>query len=237
MYIYLILRLKSTIKNSKSKFLNICSVLYFIFGRNVFRGVKSNNVKWSGNFLKKCKIRFYGHNNTVEFEKNGVNRIINTTFQIYGNNNIITIGSHNTIIRGDFHIEDNDGRINIGNHNAICGYTHLAVIEGKSITIGNYCLFSSNVIFRVGDSHSIISKSSKKRINRSEDIVINDHVWFGNNTTILKGVTILQDSVVATGCIVIDSPKTPNIILAGVPAKIVKREISWDNSRNIECEL
>ena len=78
--------------------------------------------------------------------------------------------------------------------------THLACIEGTAISIGEHCLFSSDVTLRTGDSHAITDLAGK-RINASEDIILADHVWVGNRAIITKGASVAQDSVVATGAI------------------------------------
>jgi len=47
-------------------------------------------------------------------------------------------------------------------------------------------------------------------------------VWVGSHATILKGVTVDRDSVVAAGAVVTrDVP--PRTVVAGVPAKVIKR--------------
>jgi acetyltransferase-like isoleucine patch superfamily enzyme len=53
-------------------------------------------------------------------------------------------------------------------------------------------------------------------------IVIEDNVWLGANVVVMPGVTIGKHSVVAAGSVVTkDVP--PDTIVAGVPAKVVKK--------------
>ena len=53
-------------------------------------------------------------------------------------------------------------------------------------------------------------------------IVIEDNVWIGRDSRILKGVTVGKGSIVALGAIVThDVP--PYCVVAGNPAKVVKR--------------
>jgi acetyltransferase-like isoleucine patch superfamily enzyme len=53
-------------------------------------------------------------------------------------------------------------------------------------------------------------------------IHIKKNAWIGANTTILKGVTIGENSVVAAGSVV--SKDVPdNVIVGGTPAKIIKK--------------
>lgn len=52
-------------------------------------------------------------------------------------------------------------------------------------------------------------------------IRIGNNVWLGANVTVLPGVTIGDNAVVAAGAVVTkDVPE--NMIVAGVPAKILK---------------
>jgi len=52
-------------------------------------------------------------------------------------------------------------------------------------------------------------------------IVIKQKAWIGAAATILPGITIGENSVVAAGAVVTrDVP--PNTIVAGVPARVVK---------------
>ena len=57
------------------------------------------------------------------------------------------------------------------------------------------------------------------------DVVIEDGVWCGANVTILKGVTIGRDSVVAAGAVVTKS-FPPYSIIGGVPAKLIKKRFT-----------
>ena len=56
----------------------------------------------------------------------------------------------------------------------------------------------------------------------SKPVKIGDRVWIGIAATILPGVTIGENSIVAAGAVVTkDVP--PNTIVAGNPAKVVKK--------------
>ncbi|MGS0525300.1 hypothetical protein ACU8V7_09025 [Zobellia nedashkovskayae] len=77
--------------------------------------------------------------------------------------------------------------------------THLAVTEPSSkVTIGVDCMFANTIDIRTGDSHSIIDIKSNKRINYAKNIIIGNHVWVGAHSSILKGATIADNSIVAT---------------------------------------
>lgn len=71
-----------------------------------------------------------------------------------------------------------------------------------------------------------------KRINPSKDVNIGDHVWIGNKTIILKGSEIADDSIVGSGAVVSGKYTDNNVVIAGNPAKIIKRDITWKYERN-----
>ncbi|MCB6663487.1 hypothetical protein LI167_09075 [Phocaeicola dorei] len=57
---------------------------------------------------------------------------------------------------------------------------------------------------------------------------IGKYVWIGKDVKIGKNTKIPDDSIVGWGSIVTKVFHEPNIILAGIPAKIIKRGINWD---------
>lgn len=92
----------------------------------------------------------------------------------------------------------------------------------EKIEIGDNVAISENVVIRDSDNHSIGNNS--KRV--SSPILIEDNVWIGTNVVILKGVRIGKGSVVAAGAVVTkDIPS--NVLVGGVPAKIIRENINW----------
>lgn len=198
------------------------------FNRIRIKG-KSNKVSGiNSSFLRRCKIKIIGDNNLIIMKE--MSYLNECKISIYGNNNEITIGNGTHIAKGDFYIEDDNNAINVGDLTAICGYTHIAATEGKRIVIGKDCLFSSDVIIRTGDSHSIIDLEGH-RINQAKDVIIGNHVWIGNRVTILKGSKIKSNSVVGTGSIVTKAIDIDNAIITGNPAYVIKQNINWDKKR------
>lgn len=199
--------------------------------RNIFRIKKSgenNRIIAPCALLKKVKIRIKGSNNTIvvgDFAQlNGASIYIN------GSNNVITIGSWSYLGGTDLFVEDDGGQITIGERTKFLGKTHLAVIEGTSITIGKDCLFSSDIQFRTGDSHSVLDLQGR-RINASEDIVIGDHVWVGTKAFCTKGAKVASHSIIGACALVTKAFEEPNCTLAGVPAKVVKHGVDWSIRR------
>lgn len=142
----------------------------------------------------------------------------------------ITIGD-NCEINGVIFSYGN-GKISIGNNCFINTSTFIGAME--SVTIGNHVIFASNV--RVFDNNNHPTEPEKRlkmcesgfhnelwewKYAQHKPIVIEDNVWIGEFSAILKGVTIGQGSIVASHSIVVkDVP--PYSIVAGNPAKVVK---------------
>ncbi|MBE6599036.1 MAG: hypothetical protein E7638_06300 [Ruminococcaceae bacterium] len=149
---------------------------------------------------------------------------------IFGNHNTVRIGDRAYLNKVELCMEDDGNEIIIGEHASIWGKSQYAAIEGTRIIIGKECLFSGDVHFRTGDSHSITDLEGK-RINPSRDIVIDDHVWIGTKVTCLKGVHISRDSVVAAATTLNKDYDQTNVIIGGVPGKVIKTGVNWDIKR------
>lgn len=111
--------------------------------------------------------------------------------------------------------------ITIGEDTGISGGCICAAL---SITIGRNCLIGANVTISDFDFHAI-KHTNRRYNNNAQDIpalpiVIEDNVFIGTGSIILKGVSIGENSVVGAGSVVTKSfPK--NSILAGNPAKVI----------------
>ncbi len=115
----------------------------------------------------------------------------------------------------------------IGNNVSI-GSQAMFLSSVAKIKIGNHVMFGPHVFMITGDHRIDILGKYMKEINESEklpendlDIIIQDDVWIGANTIILKGVTIGEGSVIAAGSIV-TKDVAPYSIYAGIPAKKIK---------------
>ena len=178
--------------------------------------------------MQHCKIAFRGKNNTVEIQDNSVLR--NCTINVSGNNNRIVFCEKTFAKFAVLCTEDDNNSIIIGKGTNLCGQIHLATIEGTNIVIGEDCLFSSGIVFRTGDSHSVLDMDGN-RTNPSQDIVIGNHVWLGHRVLINKGVHIAENNIVGTAALVTKSISETNAVIAGVPAKVLKTGVNWDGQR------
>ncbi|HMI07946.1 MAG TPA: acyltransferase [Flavobacterium sp.] len=191
----------------------------------------NDNVIINKGCFMNSKYDIVGNNNRVEIMPGAV--LSDMKIFMRGDNHTLKIGERCHFKAGDVYFEDDNCTIEIGKNTTIES-AHFAVTEpGKSIIVGDDCMFSTNIEFRTGDSHSILDNTTKKRINYAKDILVKNHVWIGANAIILKGVTLGSNSIVGTGSLVTcDVPD--NCIAAGIPAKVVKENIDWLKKRIYE---
>jgi acetyltransferase-like isoleucine patch superfamily enzyme len=109
------------------------------------------------------------------------------------------------------------GHLEIGN-NVFINYGS-SLVSSSHVKVGDDCLIGTHVMVMDTDFHRVEDKAWD---TTGEPIVIEDRVWLGNRSIVLKGVTVGHDSVVAAGSVVTkDVP--PRCVVAGVPAKVVRR--------------
>lgn len=109
-----------------------------------------------------------------------------------------------------------DAILAIGHNSRING-AHIGVRH--KVVIGNNVRIAPYTIILDSDFHEIGNHFSED--GKTATVTIKDNVWLATRCTILKGVTIGENSVVAAGAVVTkDVP--PNTVVAGVPAKVIK---------------
>jgi hypothetical protein len=91
-------------------------------------------------------------------------------------------------------------------------------------------MYSTHVHVRTSDSHSIFSYDSGERINQDASVRLGDHVWIGRQAIIGKGASVGDDVVIGQGAIVSGALDSTSCY-AGVPAKLVKENVTWDSPR------
>ena len=94
------------------------------------------------------------------------------------------------------------------------------VAENSKITILDNTIIGLNCSIMDSDFHDLNPVNRMSGNHKTFDVLIDKNVFIGNNVTILKGVEIGENSVIANGSVVTKSfPK--NVIIGGVPAKII----------------
>lgn len=122
--------------------------------------------------------------------------------------------------------------------------THIVVGPGAQVTLGPdvvisskvriYCQQSVTLKAGVGlsweslvmdtDHHALVVDGEPRA--RSAPIVIGEWVWGGVGVKIMKGVTIGDRAVLATGAVVV-SDVPSRALVGGVPARVLRRDVDW----------
>lgn len=109
-------------------------------------------------------------------------------------------------------------------------------LSDSEVIIGKGCLFADSTILQSHDGHGVVDLETMAIINKKRArISIGDHVWIGRGATILKDVAIGQGAIVASHAVVA-RPCPPCTLVGGMPAKIIKRKVSWSLSRDMILE-
>lgn len=95
------------------------------------------------------------------------------------------------------------------------------IIATREITIGEMCAIGWRAEILDSSFHATGENTKATAVH------IGDHVWIGAGAIILPGVEIPGGCIVAAGSIVTKSVSESNVLLAGSPARIVKRDVSW----------
>lgn len=90
-----------------------------------------------------------------------------------------------------------------------------------NVKIGNNCDIAPEVTFQTG-GHLIGSSDRRAGKGQVFDQVVEDGVWIGGRATILNNTTIGESSVIAA-CACVSHDVEPNVLVGGVPARIIRR--------------
>jgi len=110
----------------------------------------------------------------------------------------------------------------------------LNITVGRAVFIGYECAFTGHGAINIADQVMIAHKvnlvtaghpvepDKRRAYITAEPITIDTNVWIGAAATILPGVTIGADAVVAAGAVVThDVPRAT--LVAGVPATVIRK--------------
>lgn len=157
--------------------------------------------------LKVCWRKKNRHNGTIYNSMFNQN-LVTVGIQSYGELNVVSFANNSKLI--------------IGNYVSIAEkVTFLLDVEHRYKCISTFP-------FRVKTLCNSISEAFSKG-----DIVVDDDVWIGYNSLILSGIHIGQGAVIAAGSVV-TKDIAPYSIVAGNPAKLIRKRFSDEIIHNLE---
>jgi len=131
----------------------------------------------------------------------------------HGASATITVGSATRIYRGS----EFTGNVRIGSDvfiNRDC-YVRPHTTIGDRVNIGPF-------VRLITDTHDMGSHERRAGAVRHDPITVGDGSWIGASATVLAGVSIGSGAVVAAGSVVTENVPD-DVLVAGVPARVVKR--------------
>ena len=117
-----------------------------------------------------------------------------------------------------------DGVLNLGHNFHISAAS--TIICREHISIGENTLMAWESLISDSDLHAIYNKAEEKT-NQNKEIIIGAHCWIGAKSSILKGVQLADNTIIALGSIVTGKWNKTETILAGNPAKVIKENMRW----------
>lgn len=188
--------------------------------------------------VRRTKIQINRHSGKIQFEcpvrpgllvlgVRGVGIIDNsyerTIWRIYGTVTIrgkvsIGVGSRisvapaaNLVFEGDFRLS-----------------ARSSIVCEREIRFGHNCLLSWDILIIDSDFHKILNEDGSF-INPPKPIHIGNNVWIGCRSTILKGVSVANDVIIAAGTTLTKKYESSHSICggSGQDVKILKSKVSW----------
>lgn len=127
--------------------------------------------------------------------------------------------------------EAGQGRIQIGDCVLMSPGARLSASD--EIVLGDGVMMANGSYITDSDWHTLYDRTA--RAPEPTPVHIGDNVWLGDHATVLKGVTIGANSVVAAQAVVTrDVPA--NVVVAGNPARVVK-ELDPDQGFTTRMDL
>lgn len=101
--------------------------------------------------------------------------------------------------------------------------------DGGGVTFGSHVFIGPNCTFTTAE-HALDAAQRSAGLEVALPIHVGDSVWFGAGCTVLAGVTIGSNTVIAAGSVVTrDIPA--NVIAAGVPCRVLRPITDADKHR------
>jgi acetyltransferase-like isoleucine patch superfamily enzyme len=175
-------------------------------------------------------VRYWHHLKTgphVRFQQG----VIFKPYYSFKNNLVLNLKGWNSIGHGS--VFQGSGKIVFGERSYCAG--NCVFSSNSEITIGKNVMIADQVTIRDTDhKYDDINIPMIDQGITTKEVIINDDVWLGHGSMVLKGVNIGKCSIIAAGSVVInDVPEYA--IIGGVPGKVIgwRKNPSENTNENI----
>ncbi len=173
-------------------------------------------------------LEIHGHNNFIQLEL-PINFVNGANIKIFNDNVKIKINS-SPYLGISLLCLHGDGQICSIRKNTVMVDVSISMVGNTKLYIGTDCMFSAGPVYIMPcDGHSILDIKTNNIVNAPlEPIIIGNHCWIGNSCKLIRGAKIPNNTIVGIGSIVNQVFEEEYTIIAGAPAKIIKRGRKWD---------
>lgn len=154
--------------------------------------------------------------------------------QINGDFNVIRIEANSAlhglrIEMGNAKHVSSGSSLNIGKNFSIASKGRILLPNsGNTVTIGDDCMFSNNIVIRAGEyPHLIFDQVTGEYLDVSDGIFIGNRVWVGEGAYINKAVSIGDGCIVGARSVLTKRFTVKNAVIAGNPARVAKENVEW----------
>lgn len=137
-----------------------------------------------------------------------------------------------------------EGRIDVGSETSV---QDRSILLGD-VKLGSFCSIAPNVLISSGrhwfdlsppelikDQDRIASQDPRAAAGRSRAITIEDDCWLGINSVVMPGVRIGKGAVIGANSVVTRDVE-PYSVVAGAPARLLRRRLDFAPPRQIDAE-
>jgi acetyltransferase-like isoleucine patch superfamily enzyme len=165
---------------------------------------------------------------------------------IHPTSNLITVRNGKICLEGNNYIGKyveigTGGEVSIGFNTSI--QDRCIILE--DVEIGRHCLLAHNIYissgkhyfdfkpeFYIKDQDALVSQDAELASKHSKKVIIGDDCWIGASVVIMSGVTIGRGCVIGANSVVTKDVE-PFSVIAGSPAKIIKKRLDFEPKKFI----
>jgi len=189
---------------------------------------QANSIKIPESVLLAGKGSLIVNASNCDIEIESQVQLRNLALTINGDGTVLRFGK-DCVLSGAVIVKSPDSCLKIGRKTTWMN-VFISFHERGSIVMGEDCMLSGDIRMDVSDMHSIIDVQTGMRINPAADIMLGDHVWVGQGVFITKGCVVGSNVIIGAKALVTkDMPD--NVLVAGVPARVIREGVTWDRRR------